>query len=258
MTTKRKINEQKTTDSDDAVATIEPLLMALKDRGFTGIVECSTIDLGRDVVILNRLARRTGLHILTNTGGYAAFGDAFTVTYVVEDDPNLIAARWIYESEVGIDGTGIKPGFIKIAVDPGPLSDLDRKLVQAAAKTHLQTGLTIACHTGEAQAAIGALQTAISEGVDPSALIVVHSSQITDEGVLRELADAGWYNTADPKGWMEFMGEMYHPTKGSNQYLPIADQLMPALTRTGMSNRQIQQLVKDNPAKAFTIRIRAQ
>ena len=108
------------TDRDDAVATMKPLLMELKDRGFTGIVECSTIGLGRDVVILNRLARRTGLHILTNTGGYASFGDAFTVTYVVEDDPNLIAARWIYESEVGIDGTGIKPGFIKIAVDPGP------------------------------------------------------------------------------------------------------------------------------------------
>ena len=38
------------------------------------------------------------------------------------------------EFEEGIDGTGIRPGFIKIAVNPGPLIPIQQKMVRAAAR----------------------------------------------------------------------------------------------------------------------------
>jgi phosphotriesterase-related protein len=51
-----------------------------------------------------------------------------------------------------------EPGFIKIRVEGDPLSDLHRKLVIAAARTHLKTGLTICSHTGPAVLAFEELE----------------------------------------------------------------------------------------------------
>src|SRR5262249_1120258 len=64
------------------------------------------------------------------------------------------AARWLREWKDGIDDTGIRPGFIKIGVDAGALTVVNRKLVLAAARTHLENGLTIAAHTGDGVAAL--------------------------------------------------------------------------------------------------------
>jgi predicted metal-dependent phosphotriesterase family hydrolase len=47
-----------------------------------------------------------------------------------------------------LTNTGIRPGFIKVGVDSGPLSGIDLKLVQAAARAHLASALTIAVQTG--------------------------------------------------------------------------------------------------------------
>jgi predicted metal-dependent phosphotriesterase family hydrolase len=61
----------------------------------------------------------------------------------------FILTTWLGEWTNGIDKTGIRPGFIKLAVDGGGLSKIDRKLIRAAAQTHLSSGLAIAVHTGE-------------------------------------------------------------------------------------------------------------
>lgn len=63
-----------------------------------------------------------------------------------------------WEWEHGIGKTDIRPRFIKIGVDPGSLSPIDRKLVQAACRAHLETGLTIAVHTGPARPAFEELE----------------------------------------------------------------------------------------------------
>ena len=273
---------------DDAVDAMLPLLQDLRDRDFTGIVECSTVDLGRDVEVLYRLSELTGLHILTNTGNYSSADDSILLSYAVIESADQLAARWVKEWVEGIDETGIKPGFIKIGVDPGPLDEIDRKMVQTAAKTHLQTGLTIACHSPDSKAALDVLDTVREEGVHPSALIVIHSDDYPDQTVHFQLAeadawvefdhvaspwvelliedhvrlieamlekgygdrlllshDAAWYDVSQPDG-----GDLRIP------YTPIADQLIPALKNAGVSEKQLRQLLVENPARAFTVKVR--
>ena len=74
----------------------------------------------------------------------------------------------------------IKPGFIKIGVAGDTLSELHRKLVDAAARTHLKTGLTIASHTGPAIPAFEQLEILKKEGVAPEAFIWVHAQAEKD------------------------------------------------------------------------------
>lgn len=270
---------------DEVVATMLPFLQAVKERGFSGFVDATPAFIGRDPVVLKRLSELTGLHILTNTGYYGAANDKFLPKYAFEETADQLAQRWISEWREGIEGTGIKPGFIKIGVDPGPLSEIDKKLVKAAAKTHLQTGLTIACHTGEARAALEVLEVVKSEGVHPSALIVVHADSIPNEKVHEKLAsegawveydaigakpisehirlivsmvrkgfadrlllshDAGWYWVGEPDG-----------RKGKiRPYTVIADELVPALREHGVDDSTLEKLLVHNPREAFKVRVR--
>jgi len=260
-----------------------PFLQEVRERQLTGFVDCTPAYIGRDPQVLRHLAELTGLHILTNTGYYGAAGDKFLPPHAFSETADQLANRWVREWEQGIGGTDIKPGFIKIGVDPGPLSEVDSKLAQVAAKTHLRTGLTIACHTGEAQAALGVLEIVCQEGVAPSALIIVHADGIPDQRIHYQLAeagtwveydgvndnsiekhvrlitemlkrgcadklllshDAGWYQVGEPNG-----GKI-------RPYTAISDRLFPALKSAGVDDALLRKLLVDNPAEAFAIRIR--
>ncbi len=155
-------------------------LLAIKTLGCQTFVECTPEYIGRDPVLLKSLSESTGLNIITNTGYYGAANDKFIPRHAYEESAEKLSIRWIDEWNNGIGKTGIRPGFIKIGVDSKSLSDIDRKLVVAAAKTHLNTGLIIASHTGPAIPAFEELEILKNEGVDPEAFIWVHAQSEKD------------------------------------------------------------------------------
>ncbi|MHC4070027.1 MAG: phosphotriesterase family protein [Planctomycetota bacterium] len=272
-------------DADDVVVTMKPYLDAIRERGIKGFVDYTPAWLGRDVEVLARLSELTDVHILTNTGLYGAAEDNFVPSYAYEESAEDLAVRWIKEWKEGIEGTNIRPGFIKTAVDKGPLSEIDQKLVRAAAKTHLQTGLTIACHTGEARAALAVLKQVQNAGVDPSGLIIVHADGIADFKVHTELAKAGAWIEYDgvseesikrhvvlikkmldagfgkqllishDAGWYR-VGEGQAGKEKIRPYTAISDKLIPALKAAGITDAELDKLLIKNPAKAFAVRLR--
>lgn len=270
-------------DPDAAFAVVLPYLERLKALGCQTVAECTPAYLGRDVRLLQRLSEASGLHMLTNTGYYGARDDQHLPEHVFAESADSLAARWTKEWEGGIDGTDVRPGFMKIGVDAGPLSDVDRKLVRAAARAHLATGLTMAVHTGPAAGAFDELEVLEEEGVHPSAWIWVHAQNENDLGRHVEAAerggwvefdgvhpdrieqyvelvmnmkrhdllghvllshDAGWYSVGEPGGG-DFRG--YHT---------LFDDLLPALQAAGLTDEDVQQLVVSNPAEAFAVRVR--
>jgi len=271
-------------DRNEAYQVILPHLRALHRLGCDSFVECTPAYLGRDPLLLERLARASGLHILTNTGYYGAANDQYVPAHAYRESPDELSARWVREWEEGIEDTGIFPGFMKIGVDAGPLSGIDRKLVIAAARTHLKTGLTIACHTGNGEAALEEMEVLKQEGVRGSALIWVHAQNAPDpdlhvhaaeQGVwvefdglrpdridayLRRVQymkeagflgnvllshDAGWYSVGEPEG-----GE-YRP------HDTLFTTFIPALNEAGFTNEEIQHMTVENPRRAFTVGIQA-
>jgi phosphotriesterase-related protein len=270
-------------NAEEVFQTALPHLKALRTAGCRTLVECTPAFLGRDANLLKRLSVASGLLIITNTGFYGAANDKYVPAIARQETAEQLAARWAREFQEGIDGTGIRPGIIKIGVDPGPLSEIDAKLVRAAAKTHLQTGLTIASHTGNGLAALEELEILKQEGVHPGAFIWVHA-QIEGDGQLHLNAaqqgawvefdgisetsaekhlqlvkgmieqgfsdrllisqDAGWYHVGEPKGGT------YRP------YTFVFANFVPLLRRSGITPEQIRSLLIDNPRKALTLQIR--
>jgi phosphotriesterase-related protein len=235
---------------------------------------------------LRRLADASGLAIVTNTGYYGAAGDKFLPEHAFTETATQLAERWIAEWRDGIEGTGIRPGFIKIGVDPGPLSDIDRKLAVAAAQSHLATGLTIACHTGEGTAALQVLEAVTGEGTRADALIVVHADAISDGAVRERLARAGAWVELDgvggrptaqhvdmvlqivrrgfadrlllshDAGWYE-AGKADGAPEKVRPFTALADQLAPALLEAGLAPEVLRGILEENPARAFRIQVRA-
>lgn len=181
------------------VDTVAPYLGYLHALGVRTIVDATAAWFGRAPELLRELSERSGVRILTNTGLYGAADDRYVPEDLRRASPTALADRWTREFEDGIGDTGIRPGFMKIGVDTGPLSALDHRLVVAAARTHLRTGLTIAVHTGDNPAAAARQQALLGEeGVALDAWVWVHAHTCRDDAALWQAAERG--------AWLGFDG----------------------------------------------------
>lgn len=269
----------------DIINTMLPYLLEIKNLGVKTFFECTPKYVGRDVKTLKILSELSSLNIVTNTGFYGAGNGKHVPKKYYGETAEKIAEMFIKEWKEGIEDTDIKPGFIKTAVNPGPLSDLDKKLIIATAITHLETGLTIACHTGEAVCAIEVTDIIKKVGIDLSSLIIVHADNIEDfdvhlmllkrgiwleydsigarpidyhvrliERVIKEgfedrillSHDAGWYAVGEKNGGRQKI----------RGYTDIFYKLIPELIKRNISQEIINEFLIENPKRAFEIRIR--
>ena len=259
-----------------------PFLKEIKARGCQTFIECTPAFLGRDPLLLKSLSDASGLNIITNTGYYGAINNRYIPQHAYQESADQLAARWIQEFKKGIDGTGIKPGFIKISVADGNLSGLHMKMVVAAARAHLKTGLSIASHTGPAIPAFEQLDVLQSEGVAPEAFIWVHAQAEKDPQMHIKAARMGAWISLDGlnENNLDDYINMIKKLKGNNLlskvllshdsgyyrpgedeggdyrgYTTIFDKLIPRLRQEGFTESDINQILVINSSEAFKIEV---
>lgn len=262
--------------ADEVFTVALPKLKELYAAGCRALVECTPNYLGRDPRLLRRLSEASGLHIVTNTGLYGANKDRHVPKFAYTEPVDALARRWIVEYERGIER--IKPGFMKIGVDAGPLSEIDAKLVSAGCLCHKSTGLRLHVHTGNGEAALGILDRMGNHDVPASAYVWVHAQneknrsvhervakagawvefdginpkrlddhatavvEMIERGYLRQLLvsqDSGWYRVGEPGG-----GQF-------NGYTYIFQSFVPELKKRGITDAQIRMLLVENPARVL-------
>ncbi|GGD93971.1 phosphotriesterase family protein [Paenibacillus nasutitermitis] len=182
-------------DNEEVVSAILPLLLALKASGCSTFVDCAPLYLGRDPYILKQLSVQSGLHIITNTGLYKC---PYLPDFAYEASERELSAMWIREARDGIGDSGVYPGFIKIALNDGTtINDTQQKILRAAMRTSLETGLPIQCHTIGGDIALHANEIMRREHFERSRFIWVHAQTGTDLNVHRQLAEAGMWISID-------------------------------------------------------------
>jgi phosphotriesterase-related protein len=168
---------------------------------------------------------------------------------------------------------------MKIGVDEAPLSDVDAKLVRAAALTARATGLPIASHTSTGAAAMAEIDLLDRGGVPAGAFIWVHAQserdstfhtraaragawvefdgvsdtsvdrhvelvrQMKAQGLLERVLvsqDAGWYHVGEPGG-----GQF-------RSFDTLFTKFIPALTNAGLTKEDVRKLLVENPRRALT------
>jgi phosphotriesterase-related protein len=270
-------------DAEEVYRVALPHLRRIRDQGIRTLIDCTPAFLGRDPALLRRLSEASGLHILTPTGYYGAGRGKYLPDHARTESADELASRWLREWREGIEGTGIRPGLIKLGADVGPLPEGHRKLMRAAARTHLESGLTIAAHSGDGVAAMEALEILRKEGLDGSAFIWVHANAEADRRLHARAAEAGAWVEFDGIGPREVdrhvelvrsmkdaghLGRVllshdagwYHVGKPGGGAYRAYDTLMaefvPALRAAGLSEAEVRRLIADNPRAAFAVRAR--
>jgi phosphotriesterase-related protein len=171
---------------------------AVKGHGIRTVVEPSAMFLYRDAAFSKRVADESGLNVVLATGLY---------TYdhlpqaLLNRDENALAAVFVHEIENGIQGTGIKPAFIKCAADEPGLTPNVEKVHRAAARASQMTGKPIMAHSRPASGT-GPEQMRIfaEEGIDPGRVQIAHTGDTDDLDYIERLLETGCWIGMDRYG----------------------------------------------------------
>lgn len=265
-------------DPADVIRVMKPLLLEAKKAGVSTLVECTTIGVGRNVPVITRLAGETGLNIVVPTGVY---GRANFAPKKYADMTEDQLAQWMMtEIMIGIEGTGVRAGFIKTAASEKELRPLEEKFLRASARASLQTGVAIASHTTAGTVARTQVEVLRNLQLPPDRFVWVHAQAEPDLEFHKDLAKRGVYIELDSVGSSEQEDEKiikiirslvdagfqdrillshdagwYNPGQpnGGKQrgFTALTTNFIPKLHRAGFTETQVRQLTRENPFRAF-------
>ena len=260
-------------------------LTAARAEGLRSIIDVTTIDLGRDIRLLEEVSRGSGVHIVCATGTWRDIPRVFwTAT------PDDIAPLYIREIQEGIEDTNIKAGVIKVANDMGGVTPEGEIILRAAARAQKATGVPISTHTW-APERVGEQQVAVfqDEGIDLNRVYIGHSNDTDDIGYLTGLLEQGVWIGLDrypgrpevldweartqtaykliQAGWAHriMLGHDWsvalliahrearaqRDIANPDGYLFITRRVLPRLAQLGASQDDIHKIMIDNPRRFF-------
>lgn len=170
-----------------------PILEGLKEVRCQTIVEASPPLGGQNLKLLYDLSKESKINIIPCTGinvtkfAYEIFKEGFV---------DQLSKRWISDFENGldtIDGICIKPAYIKLLLDKGPLSDVDQAMVRAAAIASNETGMPIHCHILEANRVAPVLKILKDMDLPPKKFLWAHADKEGNLEVILEVVKQGYW-----------------------------------------------------------------
>ena len=174
----------------------------MRQAGIDALIELTPIGVGRDPEGIAEISRRSGLHVVLATG--------------IHRDAHYTPEHWIHRTGVdqlvelfirdiaeGCDGadyggplpehTEVRAGVIKVGVGYWRISEVERRVLEAAGETHRHTGAPVVCHLELGTAAWEVLETLESAGVPAHRIALAHVDRNPDPGLHAELAASGAY-----------------------------------------------------------------
>jgi phosphotriesterase-related protein len=147
-------------DWSEVIGACENSVNVLRSQGVNLLIEWTNIGVGRNVMLLRHVARRTGMNIVCPTGIYKSrIPPAFRDMTVPQ-----IADFFVLELTKGVDGSAIRAGFIKIASTEKGATETDTRIHRAAAIAAKATGATIGLHSPYAATTTAVAEVLTGEG----------------------------------------------------------------------------------------------
>lgn len=155
---------------DRAVQVAVEQLRRARDEGISSIIDVTTFDLGRDIRLLEEVARKSGVQIIASTGHWIDPSRTMNRRSVEE-----LTDLFIREIERGIDDTDIKAGVIKVATG-ATIDAFGERVLRAAARASRATRVPITTHA-PGVSRVGEKQVALfeAEGLPLTRVCIGHS-----------------------------------------------------------------------------------
>lgn len=262
-------------DAAEVVKLMAPQIEAIKARGITALVECSTGGVGLRVDLDLAVSQATDFPIVVPTGNYR---EPWIPDWVREASEAQLEAAMYRDLAEGVGNTGVKAAWIKLSAGDDGITPIEAKILRAAARAAHRTGAVIGSHTIKGSVVMDQLDIIEAEGYRADRFISIHTQEEKDFGlniavaqrgawieydhvgrgdddavaelILRALSaglgsrlllshDRGWYDPAIKGGGI--------PTP----YTHLSDVMLPRLSTEGVDDETIRQMTVRNPFEAF-------
>jgi len=183
-----------------AETTCLKVLEDVKKLGVETIVDATAADVGgRDPILLKNLSVKSGVNIIAATGlfpesvgaaGYYKWQSTMRGRNLEEDLYELFST----EITIGIRGSGVRAGLIKVATGDPVISDYESTVIKAAVRVANETGVSIITHTEAATVGPAQQDLFLRFGANPERIMIGHqnNSEVI-EYALSELEKPGFY-----------------------------------------------------------------
>lgn len=266
-------------------------LRALAAQGIRTIVDLTVVGTGRNIPLVQRVAAKVPeLNIIVATGIYTY--DAVPLYFKFRRAPtgglDPMTEMFVRDIRDGIQGTGVKAGMLKCAIDKKGLTAGVERIMRAVARAHHLTDVPITVHT-DAKSRTGLIVKRIlcdEEGVRPDRIVLAHCGETTDCDHLQELAEFGFVLGMDRFGiyaglspqeradtvielcrrgharkmilshdaacYIDWLDEAALRSLPDWHYRHIAEAVIPRLTEGGVTEAQIAEMLVEVPRTFFS------
>lgn len=142
--------------------------------GGNAVVDMSTTGFRADPEAMARASEASDVHIVASTGLYAF--DSWPV-HCRGMDVKGLAAFMVKEAQSGIDGTSVRPGHVKTAIE-ADFSEPEVNALKAGARTAQETGLALTVHQGmmlPPKAGLRIADIVADQGLDLARVVIAHN-----------------------------------------------------------------------------------
>jgi len=174
--------------------------------GGTSVVDQTNIGMGRDPVALFQISRETGVHIVAGCGYYMEASHPAGIATRSIDQIAEDIERDIME---GIGETGIRAGVIGEIGTGSPITPNVKKVLRAAAKAQIRTGVSLCVHLSENKMeGLQVLNILEEVGVDLGRVNMAHSNPNLSGSFQyqKEIAKRGAFLAFDEFGHQDYYG----------------------------------------------------
>lgn len=186
------------------------LMKDLKECGVKTFVDATPSDSGRNPEILREIAEKTGFNIVCSAGLYyeAEGGSAYWKlrSALGVDILTELYDTFMQEINVGIGGTDIKAGVIKVGTSKNMITDYETKVLTAAARASRDTGVPIITHIQEGTMGLQQAELFLAGGANPNNIMIGHMCDCTDLDAQIKVFEKGVYVGFDRMGIQGFVG----------------------------------------------------
>ena len=268
----------------NAIVTDEEMLgkeLAIyREAGGSAIADVTPSHLGRNPAGMARISKASGVHIVMGGGWYRR---EYHPADVATTSTNALADRVIREFTDGVDGTGIKPGLIgELGTGRGPVMSLgEERAFRAVARAQRHVGFSISTHTTHyGELAYEQIQVFREEGVPLDRVVIGHLGEYVGASDVVAIAETGANVQIDHVGRpatggmisdrqraknvaevvragrvdqltvsMDICANSQMHVRGGHGYDHLLRTFVPLLREEGVSERDIEIILVDNPRR---------
>jgi phosphotriesterase-related protein len=184
--------------SDDAIVMKDVELLSaeladFKAEGGSAVVDMSTPGMRVDPLGTRKVSQQSGVHIVITTGFYSR--DSWPESFLAMGQKEM-EAHMMEEIEKGLDGTDVRPGHVKVAIEED-FSEPEVNALRAGARVARRTGFSMTVHQGmllPPEAGLRIVDILAEEKIEPDRVVIAHNDGNFVEHELRKLI-------LEPESW---------------------------------------------------------